>query len=584
MEGYLVAKHIKQWVLVSFVICQVAGAVEPLPSPTQWIPDNAILCVEISKPKVLIEMLTNEPAFDALKKLPIYQNRGTNPGFNDFLAGVTFLEAALETPWNEALPALTGGGITLAVCPEDIVILIVDAEDAKLLERLHKLVLTLNESDNGGPVSAEYLGVTGWSLKEGQGAYAVIDQRLIFSNKPEGLKTVLELRSQTDQDKLASNARYCAAAKATASNAVGKIYADLALLKQIPDLAAALDQGKSNPLTALLFAGIIESIRNSTWLSVGLQAEDDTLTFKAHLDGRNLDLKDSAGLILPGKPGEGALPNLSVPRGIASLSFYRDLFRFYGAKDELFPERTSGLIFFENMMGIFFSGRDLTDEVLAETLPDIRFVVAQQQYDPAEGTPKVQFPAFGLVLRLRNEQHFDIVAEEAWQKAIGLVNFTRGQQGMPGLIIDRPVHKGTKFTVAYFSNTASDTDANQDARFNFRPAIAMPHNYLILSSTDGLARDLIDAVNNEAQQATQSKTQNHTLAELNGRTLASILQANYDAMVRQNMVEKGNTEAEAKSSTDMLITLAQFVDSIKLSIGTDQTLTQAGLELQFNLD
>jgi hypothetical protein len=152
------------------------------------------------------------------------------------------------------------------------------------------------------------------------------------------------------------------------------------------------------------------------------------------------------------------------------------------------------------------------------------------------------------------------------------------------LIIDRPVHKGTKFTVAYFSNTSTDTNANQDARFNFRPAIALPRNYLILSSTDGLARDLIDAVNKEAQQTTQSKTQDHTLAELNGQALASILQANYGAMVRQNMVEKGNTEAEAKSSTDMLITLAQFVDSIKLSIGTDQTLTQAGLELQFNLD
>ena len=39
--------------------------------------------------------------------------------------------------------------------------------------------------------------------------------------------------------------------------------------------------------------------------------------------------------------------------------------KFYAAKDTLFPDRTSGLIFFENMMGIFFSGRDLTDEVLA---------------------------------------------------------------------------------------------------------------------------------------------------------------------------------------------------------------------------
>ncbi len=584
------AKQRKQWLcLISFIMCQAAGAIEPLPSPTQWIPDNALLCVELSKPRVLIEMLTNEPALDALKNLPIYQHREDNPKFDEFLTGIKFIEAALETPWKKALGALVGGGITLAVCPDDVVVLIVDAEDTALLNRLHGIAESIARAEaekQGNPsrvVSAKYLDATGWTF-DGKEAHAIINNRFIFTNKPEALKTVLELRSQTDQANLASHAKYCSAAKATAANPVGKIYADLALLKQIPDLAAALDLGKSNPLTALLFAGIIESIRNSTWLSVGLGAEEETLTFKAHLDGRNLDAKGSAGLVLPSKPGEGALPNLTVPRGIASLSFYRNLFRFYSAKDELFPERTSGLIFFENMMGIFFSGRDLTDEVLAETLPDIRFVVAQQQYDPANGTPQVQFPAFGLVLRLRNEQHFDIVAEEAWQKAIGLVNFTRGQQGMPGLIIDRPVHHGTKFTVAYFSNTAVDTDANQDARFNFRPAIAMPHNYLILSSTDGLARDLIDAVNHEAQQTTPPKTQNHTVAELNGRSLASILQANYGAMVRQNMVEKGNTEAEAKSSTDMLITLAQFVDSITLNIGTEQTLTQAGLELQFNLD
>ena len=54
----------------------------------------------------------------------------------------------------------------------------------------------------------------------------------------------------------------------------------------------------------------------------------------------------------------------------------------FPSKDELFPERTSGLIFFENMMGIFFTGRDLTEEVLAETGSDIRVVVAEQQYDP----------------------------------------------------------------------------------------------------------------------------------------------------------------------------------------------------------
>ena len=133
------------------------------------------------------------------------------------------------------------------------------------------------------------------------------------------------------------------------------------------------------------------------------------------------------------KAGEGAMPNLVVPGQIAALSLYRDLHQFYAAKDELFPDRTSGLIFFENMMGIFFSGMDLTKEVLAETLPDIRVVVAEQRYDEKTGTPAMKLPGFAVVVQLRDPAKFELVMKEAWQKAIGLVNFTRGQKAQPGL-------------------------------------------------------------------------------------------------------------------------------------------------------
>jgi hypothetical protein len=101
------------------------------------------------------------------------------------------------------------------------------------------------------------------------------------------------------------------------------------------------------------------------------------------------------------EPADGALPNLSVPRQIAGLSFYRNLHQFYAAKDDLFPQRTSGLIFFENMMGIFFTGRDLTEEVLAELTPEIRLVVAQQEYAPEVGTPDPQFPGFALIFGMK---------------------------------------------------------------------------------------------------------------------------------------------------------------------------------------
>jgi len=234
-------------------------------------------------------------------------------------------------------------------------------------------------------------------------------------------------------------------------------------------------------------------------------------------------------------------------------------------------------------MGIFFSGRDLTEEVLKETQPELRFVLAQQEYDPDAGVPQTQLPAFGAILRLRDPEEFDEVVEEAWQKAVGLVNFTRGQQAMPGLIIDRPIHQGTKLTLAYFSRADIEETENLHSRFNFRPSLAMPHDYLILSSTDGLARDLISAVSKETQAATQPLAGAHSLARLDGGQLASILKANYQTLVRQSMVKDGKTSEEAEATIDLFVSLAEFVKYVDLSMGTKDGLTQARLALQLNL-
>ena len=71
---------------------------------------------------------------------------------------------------------------------------------------------------------------------------------------------------------------------------------------------------------------------------------------------------------------------------------------------------------------------------------------------PAVGTPQVKIPAFAVVLRLRHPEQFGKVVEEAWQKAVGLVNFTRGQKALPGTDHRPPHLQGQiKYTVAYFS-------------------------------------------------------------------------------------------------------------------------------------
>lgn len=572
--------------LAAFML-QTTMAGQTLPPAIQWIPQDAVIVLEVFEPRALLEVFTNDKATAAITALPLYQEQASKPQFKEFLNIINFIEITLDTDWRTGLAKLTGGGITFAVCPEDTVLLIIDAEDEHMLERLHEFFLNIAraEAEKKGQsnqvVSTEYDGVTAWTFN-GEEAHAIIGKRLVFANRSEGLKAVLKLRAEAKGASLVSNPTYQAAKRAAGPDVVGTVFTNLKPLMQLPKFARLLEQQRNNPLAALSFAGIVEAVRDSNWLALGLHITDSKLVFRASVDGKTVAPTSSAAFALPNKPGEGVLPNVSVPRRIAALSLYRDLHQFYAAKDDLFPERTSGLIFFENMMGIFFSGRDLTSEVLAETRPEIRIVMAEQEYDPARGTPQIKLPAFAAILRLRHPEQFNEVVEEAWQKAVGLINFTRGQQALPGLIIDRPIQEETQFTVAAFSTAEIEDKTKLDQRFNFRPALAMPGEYLILSSTDGLARDLIDALSRETEHTVKPFAETHSLVEIDAAQLASILEANRETLVRGDMVKKGSTQEEAETGIDMLITVVKFVDHVKLSIGMHEGMSRANLEIELN--
>jgi len=544
--------------------------------------------MQLSRPKALLELLTSQEVMQAVTASPLYRQQASNPKLTEFVNVVKYLETTLETDWRTGLAKLSGGGITIAICPQDTVVAIVDAEDERLLARLHEIFLNFAraEAQKQGRaervISRQYGEVTAWTF-DGREAHAIVGKRFIFASRSEGLKAVLDLIAQPGGQSLAADPAFQAAMRAGNADAMATAFVNLKPLLGIPKVAQLLEKSRVNPLAALAFAGISESFRNSSWLNVGLGIEGKTLTVRALTDGKVAGPTSPAAFAVPQKSDEGAWPNLVVPRRIAALSLYRDLHAFYASKDTLFPERTSGLIFFENMMGIFFTGRDLTSEVLAETEPEVRIVVAEQQYDPAVGTPQVKAPAIAAVLRLRHPEQFKPVVEEAWQKAVGLINFTRGQQALPGLVIDRPVHGETKFTMAAFSTADVEDKTKLDTRFNLRPALALPGAYLILSSTDGLARDLIDAVTHKTDPPTAPLVRIHSLLEIDGAGAASALSANRETLVRGDMVKKGRTQQEAEAGIDLLIGLVRLIDRAKVSIGTRDDLSEIHLETKLNL-
>lgn len=569
------------------LLSSVAWSQEAAPGATSLVPDDALIVLRITNPRALIEQAAQPQIVSFVQSLPPYQQAMAEPQTKQVLGLIHFFENKYDAKLPELLGQLLGGGITLAVMPNDQNLMIVEAENGQMLQEVHDFFLTIakgeakNQGDPDRIKSAEYRGVQGWSFTAGE-SHAIAGNQLLLANKPEALKAALDRRAGEGGGSIADSAGFTAAEKAVGADAVATLYADMRVLKQLPGFQQALEQDQ-NPLVRLLFAPLLAGVNQATWLAAGITLDAQNVTVKLLADRGDGQPSPLNSFALPATEDEGAMPQLQVPRQIAGISLFRDLHKFYASKDELFGERTSGLIFFENMMGIFFSGKDLTEEVLAATLPDVRLVVAEQQYGDTTGTPAMQLPGFALVVKLRDPEAFHEVAEEAWQKAIGLINFTRGQKALPGLIIDKPIYEGTKYTIAAFA-VADEPDKDAvDVRFNFQPALAVYGDHLIMSSTDALTRDLIDALAKESQQQVAPESGKHSLAVVQGAALASILQANRGAMVRQSMVEKGTSRETAEQETDALLAAIRYLDRVQVEAGEQDGLTAVTLSLGYRL-
>jgi len=557
-------------------VCYAAG-VEDLAG---WVPKDAVIALVVRNPGKLIEEWKTSPVRQAIQDHPTLRQVFKNPGMQQAETLINLIELQTKSDRYTLLKKITAGGIMVAVLPNNRVIIFVQAEDAEVLRQVHEFFLGLakldatNKNDPDRVRSADYRGVTGWTFG-GDEFHAIIGNRLIISNKAEVLKEVVDLSLDQPAETLKNQPKFAAAMQAVQEKNVG-LFLDLETLRQLPDLQRGLEQSKE-PLPVLLLAGTVAALEKAPWLAVGLDIENNRLSGTLRL-GEVGDWPEVLSFAVA-PPEQGILPPLEVPNTLASMSFYRNLRDFYAQKNELFPERTSGLIFFENMMGIFFTGRNFTEEVLAELEPYVRIVVAAQRYAPEVGTPTVQLPAFALVFRMKNPEKFTPVVEEGFQKALGLINFVRGQDAKPGLILDRPEYHGVKYTLAYFSATNEPDRSRLDIRFNFSPVLACRGRDLILSSAEPLAKDILDALAKEEEAVTAVKTVTGQVKVV-GDQIARLLQLNLDALITQNMAEKGHGRQEAEAEITQLIQLLQILNRLEVK----ESLTRGQSQIDFGLE
>jgi len=564
-------RDLKSLLLTSVVALLIGGwqgwcPAGDIQSTTAWIPQNAVATLVLKNPTSLIEQWEKSPLRQAVESNPGFRAALANPGLKQADALVGLVEVHTKKDRWTLLKQLLGGGLFVAALPRGEVLVIAEAQDGQLLRDVHEFLLGLAKLDaenKGQPdrvKSADYRGVTAWTFG-GDEIHAIVENRLILANKPELMKQIIDRIQDARAGSLRDNPKFAAAAKATADHNL-VLYLDLETLRALPNVAKGLEQGRQ-PLPILLLAGTVTALQKAPWLAVGLSIEGNRV--KGTLQTGEVAEWPSTLSFAVTSPEDGVLPPIHVPGTVLTASFYRNLRDFYAQKNELFPERTSGLIFFENMMGIFFTGRNFTEEVLAELEPYVRVVVAAQRYAPEVGTPAVQLPAVAVVFRMKNPEKFQPVVEEGFQKALGLINFVRGQDAKPGMILDRPVYKGVKYTLAYFNPDPEGDKEHADIRFNFSPVLACRDRDLILSTAEPLAKDILDAL--AAQEAAVQSVQKAVTTQLEvlGTQIVRLLELNKEALIAQNMAEKGHSREKAEQELSQLLTVLKLLSELRVT-------------------
>ena len=125
----------------------MAVGAEPLAPAIKWIPNDALLVVELTNPEALLEAVLCPEAVSAVTSNSAYKHLTSQDGYKQFEQGLRFIEASLGTDWQNGIKQLLGGGVTFAVRPDESVSLIVDSADAEMLGKLQEILLNLARAE-----------------------------------------------------------------------------------------------------------------------------------------------------------------------------------------------------------------------------------------------------------------------------------------------------------------------------------------------------------------------------------------------------------------------------------------------------
>ncbi|OWK46687.1 hypothetical protein FRUB_00386 [Fimbriiglobus ruber] len=541
------------------------------PELLSLVPKEAGFVVVVENPRKLVESVRKHELYQSAQALPQVREALDSTVARRFFQLITYYERDLGAKWPDLLDKIAGGGIVVGSAVDadpTPALLVVRGTDESVSAEFYTRALSVLEqevarqsgatgeqklrrvTENG--VETSHLGKEFHSARVGSVIYV--------ANQEVALKAGLALSNKGKSGASAADLPGPKAArKLLGGDPLVWTWLDFAKIKERQATKDFFSSTRKDFTQTLLFGSTADAFRRADFVAAALYKTDSGFRGIVRIPAKRADLPKEFALHAPTPDQPGSLPLLE-PKGVVySQSFYLDLGALWTQRKQLINE--------QQLKDIEKGERDVSRVLPGTTLgklfemsgPYHRVVVAHRDEKLYGVTPDQQIPPFALVTSMRDPQ-FGKTAVAAMRAGALLASVQYG------LKMADEVHDDVTITTYRFPETGEYPGRGDPGklRFNFVPSFAVVGEFLVVSSTPGLIKDLIPELRKTATPGDRSSSVWRARGYAPGT--AATLRDNPEPVVTTTVLTQGIGLSEAKKQVEQIADFVATLGAIGLEI------------------
>lgn len=567
--------------LIALVLCVPAVPAETPSSSLRLLPHRADLLIQAPQPRRLVETLTT---LDTLKQVrqfaPVREFLGSTKA-RRFQQLVAYFEKELGFPWPQLLDRLAGRGAVLSVrfgANPAPVLLVVEAEDDKLMQQFFQLGLKILEQElvrqeaKDKPIKGSYKGYN--TVRLGTAFHAAVAGGALFwSNSAKALHAGLDRYHNGGKKSMADVPGVAEATRLLPPQPLVSLWLNMKKLRQSPGAKAAYKPPpRDDPVQTVLLGHYLDLLGRSPFVCAGIYPATDGLLARIVLPRGRHGMGADKLLHVPPSGAPGSRPLLEPKNVLYSKSDYFAIANVWKERATLFnAKQVKSLEKFDKQSAPFLLGSKVS-KLLTQAGPYYRFVAVHQTKVAYKTTPKISIPAFALVWEMRQPEAFGKSIEPILRSAAFLGGF------QVNLKLVEENYRDCKLVGYRFPEDQPLKRDVNDLRFNFAPCFTRVGDQLVVASTIDLCRELVDILHKEGA-APRRGNASQARSRLYPSGAAAYLTTIQDLLVTQAALDQAVTPQEARQQVKMIFDVLRRFGALSLEARFDDKTVQYDIRL-----